>query len=329
MLRSIFGMDKFILLFIILFHHVACSNIVYVYLSAQLPPYIHVALEQARLFNPNTDIYLIANQQAINLCQETTAKSNIITIAAESLRPSKYHQLFERNSTLNTSMRDGFWKKATERFFYIHELMASRNLKSVVHVESDNMLYVDISEIQDALSHYPGIGAVFDAHDRCIPSVVYFADEKAIAHLIGFIAANASKGYYDMQIIALYHNTFPKEYIDNLPLIMPEYLATHQLMNAASEKPRKPHKYLQNIDLFNSIFDGAAIGQYLGGIDPRNGESKPGFINETCVFNPSYLTFEWHKDAEGRNVPFALCNGAKYRINNLHIHSKFLENFRS
>jgi hypothetical protein len=37
----------------------------------------------------------------------------------------------------------------------------------------------------------------------------------------------------------------------------------------------------------------------------------------------------WEKDAQGRRVPFATCNGAKYPINNLHIHSKELEKFRS
>jgi len=77
------------------------------------------------------------------------------------------------------------------------------------------------------------------------------------------------------------------------------------------------------------LFDGAAIGQYLGGVDPRNQKSKPGFINESCVFNPSRFLFEWIKDDKGREIPYAIFKDCKYRINNLHIHSKNLAKFKS
>ncbi len=82
--------------------------------------------------------------------------------------------------------------------------------------------------------------------------------------------------------------------------------------------------------MFNSIFDGAAIGQYLGGINPAvHSNARPGFINETCIFNPSRIVIEWRRDEKNRNVPFAVFDGAAYRINNLHIHSKKLHDFRS
>jgi hypothetical protein len=84
-----------------------------------------------------------------------------------------------------------------------------------------------------------------------------------------------------------------------------------------------------NYQEFGSIFDAAAIGQFLGGIDPRNGVSKPGFINESCLFNPGLMTFVWERDAYGRLVPYAIYGSTKARINNLHIHSKKLEGFFS
>lgn len=329
MWQSIFGKYRF-LIFLLLFPVSSIySNIIFVYLSAQLPAYIQVALEQARLFNPVTDIYLIANQQAINQSHEYLNKSQIIAIPAETLKASKYHHRFNQKSTLDSTARDGLWRKATERFFYIHELMALYDLQSVVHIESDNMLYVDIAEFKDTFTQYPGIGIVLDNDTRCIPSVVYIAHQKAMAHLVQYIAEQAPKGYNDMQILAAYRNTYSQEYVDTLPLIMPEYIAQYPLISTRNQKAAHNDAYTNNIDLFASIFDGAAIGQYLGGIDPRNGVSRPGFINETCIFNPSLLAFEWHHDIHGRNVPFAVCNGKSYRINNLHIHSKFLEQFHS
>jgi hypothetical protein len=51
------------------------------------------------------------------------------------------------------------------------------------------------------------------------------------------------------------------------------------------------HRYLfcRDIDRFQCIFDGAAFGQYIGGIDPRNSNNTNtiGFINETCVVKSS------------------------------------------
>ncbi|MDZ4124685.1 MAG: hypothetical protein U1E02_10985, partial [Hydrogenophaga sp.] len=66
-----------------------------------------------------------------------------------------------------------------------------------------------------------------------------------------------------------------------------------------------------------------------GGIDPRNGVAGPGFITSQCLFNPSRLQFEWKVDTENRKVPYLIFGKEKYRINNLHIHSKNLKLFLS
>ncbi len=329
MLRSIFGMDKWILIAVFFWNSYSSASIVYVHIGSKIPQYLYVALEQARLFNAAEEIYLIANQAALNNSGYNFAQHGLTTVPCESLEQSEYHKVFNKQSQLDDKYREGFWRKATERFFYLHELIASRTLKNVVHLESDNLLYVDISTIKEALSRYAGIGAVFDSDSRCIPSFVYIANESAISHLVQFIAKYSAQNHNDMEMFALYRNTFSQKEIDNLPLIMPEYVKDHSLENALRQKTSRPVAYVRHIDAFNSIFDGAAIGQYLGGIDPRNGPSLPGFVNETCLFNPSYLVFEWRKDGRGRKVPFAVYNGSAYRINNLHIHSKKLDDFRS
>ena len=78
---------------------------------------------------------------------------------------------------------------------------------------------------------------------------------------------------------------------------------------------------------FNMIFDAAAIGQYLGGVDPRNqsGDTR-GFVNETCVIKYNKYKFEWIK-INDLYVPHIIINNNKYKICNLHIHSKNLVNF--
>ena len=86
--------------------------------------------------------------------------------------------------------------------------------------------------------------------------------------------------------------------------------------------------YNENFNEFKSIFDGAAIGQYIGGVDPRNikGDTT-GFVNETCEIKYDKYTFKWLKK-ENDYFPYIYINDKLIPINNLHIHSKRLENFR-
>lgn len=304
-------------------------SIVYVHLGPVLPPYLFDALGQARLFNKEVPICLIANEQAISIQAKAFSEINQINLVlCEVLQRSTAHDLFSRQTTLNNQFRDGFWRKACERFFYLHEYMVQYRVNKVCHLESDNLLYVDIAEIFPILESYKGIGAVFDHDERCIPSFMYIASIEAMTDLVQFIAHHASRGMTDMQIIA-YYKKERGEYVEHLPIITKEYVTQYSLRSSRGDEPRDMAAYYHNSDRFRSIFDGAALGQYLGGIDPRNGVSLPGFVNETCVFNPSHLEVRWQKDSKGRNIPYAVFKDGSYRINNLHIHSKQLHKFIS
>jgi hypothetical protein len=130
----------------------------------------------------------------------------------------------------------------------------------------------------------------------------------------------------DMLVLASFFRTHGKQDVDNLPIIMPSYVKTYGLHNELGKIPQNPKSYCNNIQLFHSIFDGAALGQYLGGTPHGH---QPGFVNETTVFNPSKLQFTWKTDALGRSVPYVRSKGAYFRVNNLHIHSKKLWKFVS
>ena len=79
------------------------------------------------------------------------------------------------------------------------------------------------------------------------------------------------------------------------------------------------------------IFDANALGQYLGGVDPRNvrGRLTLGFVNETAVYRLSRYRYRLIPDEQGRRIPH-LCDGEKsWPVANLHVHSKNLAAFRS
>ena len=74
------------------------------------------------------------------------------------------------------------------------------------------------------------------------------------------------------------------------------------------------------------IFDAAAIGQFIGGVDPHNCPNNTrGFINETCVIKYNDEgTILW-RNCDGFLKPFLQTREAReIPIFNLHIHSKAL-----
>jgi hypothetical protein len=83
----------------------------------------------------------------------------------------------------------------------------------------------------------------------------------------------------------------------------------------------------ENCDMFPFIFDAAAIGQYIGGVDPRNESGNTiGFVNETCVIK--YNNYKiWFEEKNGFKKPFIQIQDKIIPIFNLHIHSKNLEKF--
>lgn len=324
----------FLTIFLVQSSYSADYSIVFVHIGKLLPVYLQDALEQARLFNPNAQIILIANQAPIiqndKQIQEVLDSQNIKTVFCEDLAMSKNHQIFLRETPLDKNYRDGFWRYATERFFYLEELMIQESLRNVFHIENDNMLYVNLEDLLPVFMQYTNIAAIFDSDTRCIPNFMYFAHSKALSRLMKYWTINVGKHLNDMEIPLHFKNQYGRSVLDYLPVLMPDYLKKYQLKSYVGEYTAKdPYVFCNKFELFQSVFDGAALGQYLGGIDPRNGESKPGYINETCLFNPSYYDYTWIIDEEGRSVPYLIFDNKLYRINNLHLHSKNLKDFKS
>jgi hypothetical protein len=306
--------------------------IVFVHIGNTLPSYLYDAIVQARCFNKNCTIYLLANEIALqDYATNSSSQLPATLIYLESLSKTKAHQEFLAATTLDKYSRQGFWLFASERFLFLNDFAQQFNENDIFHLESDNMLYVNIeSYLPIFKEYYHGMALILDNEQRCIPSIMYFAQPAILAELSQYFADQASNGKNDMEVTAkFFHNKVHTKEVDSLPIIFPAYVETYGLTSQAGHKTLNQSRFYNHIDMFNSIFDGAALGQYLGGIDPRNGPSSPGFINESCLFNPSLLNFEWRRDSDGRKVPYVLFKGKSYRINNLHIHSKNLKNFSS
>ncbi len=305
-------------------------SIVFIHLGQRFPDYLLTAIDQARLFNPDCPIYVIVNQRAMQGRQALT-KNGEIYVMAESLPQEPAHQLFKQRSKLDRTFRGGFWLYATERFFYLHELIKKYELSDVIHLESDVMLYREAEDLLPPLqAHYAGkIGATFDHNGRCIAGFFYVSEEAPIEKFTRFLSEKAFLQYNDMEFLVAFKEHEEGRWIEQLPIIMPAYVENHPLISPHEHRGDPPGPFYNYFDEFQSIFDAAAIGQYIGGTDPKNNAGGPGFINESCVFNPSYFQYEWIVDEKGRRFPVAIYQTQAYRINNLHVHCKNLKPFYS
>lgn len=307
-------------------------SIAFVHIGSSIPKYTITAIRQARLFNPSCEIYLVAGEKYLRSLNKDCDFSGVnpIFVPIESLTLHRDHIKFRVCSKLDQKYREGFWQYTTERFFFLKALIMDLGLENVFHLENDVMLYTNLRQHLEIFQNaYQGIAATFDNETRVIPGFLYIPGAKSISKLTKFLAKRSFKGENDMTSLARFRSVEKSKFIDNLPIIFPAYTTKYPLLSLEGDCTEEPNLFYKNFDKFQSIFDAAAIGQYMGGIDPRNGDFRKGFVNRSCLFNPSYLLFEWQLDEMGRKVPFALFEGQKIKINNLHIHSKNLEAFFS
>lgn len=214
---------------------------------------------------------------------------------------------FENNSKLNSSYRQGFWKNCSKRLFCVYELMKKFNITKSFHIENDVMLFGNINEIKIPEEK---VYLTMDSKTRCIPGIMYIPKYNFIDNLINNYRFRGN----DMKNLGFFFNR-NKKICETFPII-----------NQNSNYP-EINIFNKNYDKFNIIFDAAAIGQYLGGVDPRNISGNTiGFINETCVIKYNKFNFVW-EILNGNKVLYLVADNKKIRVFNIHVHCKNLKQF--
>lgn len=204
----------------------------------------------------------------------------------------------------NTKFRDGFYLRTSSRFIVIDNYAKSVGLTNFFHIENDVALFSNLITIQEYLikSTYD-ISIVMDNYFRCVPSIIWYRNSLAATKLANFIYQNNNLD--DMKNLARFFHKNRKS-VTNFPIVPFDLTdSTHNINYGNMYKD------------IASIFDGAAIGQYLYGTDTNNKDSATcGFINETCVVDFSKFCIE------SKPVPKLIIENIAIPINNLHMHCK-------
>jgi hypothetical protein len=209
---------------------------------------------------------------------------------------------FNSKSQLDQNFRNGFWHLCSLRLFYLYSHMKQNNLSNCIHLENNVMTYINFDSVFN--QHLAQVYVTYDCENRVIPGIVFIPNHESFKIAID----NYDFTKNDMENLAKHNfESFPI-----FPSIDKDALTL----------------YNKNFSIFQSIFDAAAIGQYVGGVDPRNieGGDTRGFVNETCVIKYNSFVMYWIKDVD-LFIPHIEINGKLYRINNLHIHCKQLCKF--
>ncbi len=278
-------------------------HLILVHIGPDFPPYINDCILQISKIT-SIPIHVLLPKNLIQHLQHTVYVHPIEDLS------SPYIDHFESQSILDLNFRNGFWKYTTMRFFYIHAYASKHNLEDVFHIEYDNLIYYDFTKHINTFRQKDA-WIVLDSENRCIPSFMYFRNHSSIQRILPHLIQSSKNGMNDMTSLASYYR-FQGGRVGLLPIIN-DY------------KEPIPFQYYEHASEFQCIFDGACVGQYIGGVDPRNtpGDTT-GFINETSIFRCDNCTIEW-RTIDSLKRPFL----NNIPLVNLHIHSKDLKRWSS
>ena len=213
-----------------------------VHIGTAVPKYLPETLSQIRCFNKDCPLYLLANESIFPQLAEEKRINNITLIALEKLKKTTEHVLFVKNSKKNKKHRD-FWIYTKERFLYLFDFMSQYQKKHIFHIENDNMLYVDLSELMPVfIQNYPSLGVTFTNDIRCIAGFVYVRDSASLQKLASFFAQQAKYPKNDMELLAMLKEKDANS-ITPLPIIMEEYVKNEPLKSPLGHTSSNPNRF--------------------------------------------------------------------------------------
>lgn len=293
------------------------ATLVAVHHGPNIPVYMRVFAEQFKIFNPAMSLIIVVDSVVADPVSKLISRVPLTeVVTSEMIQSDPLDEVFFKQSTLDRTIKNGYWFFTSQRFITLWRLAKHRNMTHIFHAEYDNLIFANLNNLllkMMDVTEYDNSAAIFDSHNSGAPSFMYFRNASSVESFAQFMVSKAVEGNTDMQVLAKYRLERGPLAIGCLPVI--------------SEKCARMHGWLPHFCLYQHasklgmIFDGRAVGQFIGGVDPSNQAGNTvGFVNSDVTFRVDLLNITWKKE-----IPFA-CN---YPIVNLHVHSKDLQRWRS
>ena len=313
-------MNKWLLLmFTYIFCKVSLYGISIVYFhggDSEIPNYALISIKQALFYNPDIDIYLLINHESKHKVESWNLPSNCkLHFISHCLTSKETRNFLTKKKHLKTWFLDWI---CFERFFHIRDLIRRLKINNVVYLETDNLIYCDLKKIESLFENYD-IGIPYISDEMGICGIAFFKNDISLSRLCNYVNMRWNLKDNDMLFWAYLKKDHP-ELVTDLPVLPPE--CDDALINH-NHCFFHPDKYF---DLFKSVFDPAPHGQFLGGFFC----GSPGDVNPCSSFSTKHIEYIWKFDETGKRAPYIKDKmNNLYKINNLHIHSKKLELFKT
>jgi hypothetical protein len=284
--------------------------------GGKLPKYLGCTFRQIRLFNPNMEVYFITDRQLTR--NVIFKKYKIIPVDKDffySDKIEKFEKVYGRKSS-------DFWTITATRLIYIENFIRARRLTDVYYFENDVLLYYDLQEYHKTfVDIYENLAITTGGETKCMTGFLFIKNWKSMAMMTQFFIDILTN--YGMNTII---DRYKIEMVHEMSLM--RIYGVEKGINYLANIPSLP--YCCEFVLFNSLFDPAAWGQYVGGTNAEGPGAKPldHYISQHLIEHPEYDVI-WKTDEKNRKIPYFKYEDKEVKINNLHIHSKKLHKYIS
>ena len=284
--------------------------------GTELPTFLGCNFRQFRLFNPEVNVYFLTDKRYLN--NEVFKKYSILPVDKDMYYSDK---IKEFESYYNYG-KDNFWTVTATRLIYIENFLADMNLTNVYHFENDVLIYYNLADHDKTFrSLYNDMAITVGGEIVAMTGFMFIKHSGALAdmtkYFIDMLRRFGIKGITDRYRIPMVNEMF---FMRQYGIDFPDQLRNLPIMPFG--------EYSENFNEFNSLFDPASYGQFVGGTQSEGPGAKPQdhYIGRWLTVNPQY-GIAW-KEQSDLKMPY-LNYGNDIKINNLHIHSKNLHKYMS
>lgn len=299
-------------------------NLAYAFIGP-LPPYSVDTVEQARKFFDGPIYFIVSDYESpyVPILESTY---NVIIVRYDKVVDLEFNTLVKETYSKfaiaeRLKGREKLFIYSFERFYLLHYLMIQKELTNVFFLELDNLIYDDPRKWLEGFRQ-KDMAYLYEQYDRCASGICYIKNVEILRSFTQYCSKyiRDETGFIH-EMGALFK--FWEIEKDRLQILPTHWSPAHAPVAAAV-----PAETYKKYNIYNNtIFDGAGLGIFIGGMDPYH---TRGIIEKwkhhPCLYDIDYTVYkyEWRKDEQGRNIPYVFTGVEWIRINNLHIHSKDL-----
>lgn len=296
-------------------------KLILTHVNSKLPDYIWYNFENMRIWNPDVDIKIICHEQYQTQTEidklkeydvELVPYEDLINSEIETFIEISWYNAFGKPNTKYPSP-PLFVQGTSERLYALNSYLQQTNIKDIIHVENDVMIYEDLNKLLPIIkSCYDKLTITPMADKDHTFAFTYIPNKEEIDKFCQFNTESLKLGndslikkykmdmVHEMSIAKVYRDYY--DGVDFFPVL-----------------PYGP--YSSNYQEFKSLFDPASYGQYIGGTN--NHGNGVGYAGKHHIIGKEILNGNIRAKFNGKYPETH--NGIK--INNLHVHSKQLNRF--